>query len=57
MPPPGAMSCWASFARTRTASLFGRIPIVGERVRWDGWEFEVAQMQDRRVARILAKRR
>jgi putative hemolysin len=51
--PPGEFDTAAGMA----FALFGRIPAAGERVSWEGWEFEVAKMQDRRVARIVARRR
>ena len=50
--PPGEFDTAAGML----LALFGRIPARGERVAWDGWEFEVLQMKDRRVARLLAWR-
>jgi len=50
--PPGEFDTAAGML----LALFGRIPARGERVAWDGWEFEVLQMKDRRVARLLARR-
>ncbi len=32
---------------------FGRIPAVGDRFEWSGWQFEVAQMDRRRVESLI----
>lgn len=34
--------------------LLGRIPCCGDFVDWDGWRFEVMDMDDRRIDKILA---
>lgn len=34
----------------------GRIPRTGERVAWQGWQFEVVDMDGRRIDKILASR-
>ncbi|OGA72384.1 MAG: hypothetical protein A3G81_24645 [Betaproteobacteria bacterium RIFCSPLOWO2_12_FULL_65_14] len=51
--PPGKFGTAAGMA----LALFGRIPAARERVAWNGWEFEVLEMANRRVARLLARRR
>jgi putative hemolysin len=33
---------------------FGRIPAVGDKFEWGGWRFEVAEMDRRRVDKVLA---
>jgi putative hemolysin len=48
-----------SEAEFRTAggfvvTQFGRIPAVGERFDWAGWRFEVAEMDRRRVDKVIA---
>jgi putative hemolysin len=30
----------------------GRIPVVGDRVRFEGWTFEVTEMERRRIASV-----
>ncbi len=47
-----------SEAEYRTAggfavTQFGRIPAVGDRFEWSGWQFEVAQMDRRRVDSLV----
>jgi putative hemolysin len=32
---------------------FGRIPAVGDRFEWSGWRFEVAEMDRRRVDKVI----
>jgi putative hemolysin len=34
--------------------LLGRIPLTGERVAWQGWTFEVVDMDGRRIDKVLA---
>jgi putative hemolysin len=38
-------------------ALLGHLPRAGERVAWDGWELEVAEISNRRVARLVARRK
>jgi putative hemolysin len=50
-----------SEAEFRTAggfvvTQFGRIPAVGDRFEWDGWRFEVAEMDRRRVDKVIVAR-
>ncbi len=35
---------------------FGRIPAKGDRFEWDGWRFEVAEMDRRRVDKLIVSR-
>jgi putative hemolysin len=35
---------------------FGRIPAVGDSFEWEGWRFEVAEMDRRRVDKVVASR-
>jgi putative hemolysin len=35
---------------------FGRIPAVGDRFDWSGWRFEVAEMDRRRVDKVIVAR-
>jgi len=37
-------------------SRFGRIPAEGDAVDWNGWRFEVADMDGRRIDKVLASR-
>ncbi|MBM3486198.1 MAG: HlyC/CorC family transporter [Alphaproteobacteria bacterium] len=37
-------------------SQTGHVPRLGDRVRWQGWEFEVIDMDGRRVDKVLASR-
>jgi CBS domain containing-hemolysin-like protein len=50
--PPGEFDTAAGM----TLALMGRLPRAGERVAWNGWELEVAEIKNRRVARLLARR-
>lgn len=36
--------------------LLGRIPHTGDKARWAGWEFEVVDMDGRRIDKVLASR-
>jgi putative hemolysin len=36
---------------------FGHIPVEGERLSVDGWELRVVELEKRRIAKVLAKRR
>jgi CBS domain containing-hemolysin-like protein len=49
--PPGEFDTAAGMV----LALLGRLPRAGERVTWDGWELEVAEVAERRVARLLAR--
>jgi CBS domain containing-hemolysin-like protein len=51
--PPGEFDTAAGMV----LALLGRLPLAGERVSWDGWELEVAEVRQRRVARLLARRK
>jgi putative hemolysin len=49
----------AAEAEYRTAggfvvTQFGRIPMVGDHFEWGGWRFEVAEMDKRRVDKVIA---
>jgi putative hemolysin len=35
---------------------FGRIPVVGDRFEWDGWRFEVTDMDRHRVDKVVVTR-
>jgi CBS domain containing-hemolysin-like protein len=37
-------------------ALLGRLPLAGERVGWKDWELEIAEVSDRRVARLVARK-
>jgi CBS domain containing-hemolysin-like protein len=37
-------------------ALLGRLPRKGDRATWSGWELEVAEIKNRRVARLLARK-
>ena len=37
--------------------LFDRVPEVGAHVLWDGWRFEVAELDGMRVSKVLVRRR
>lgn len=37
-------------------SLIGNLPIAGDKTSWDGWTFEVVDMDGRRVDKIIASR-
>jgi putative hemolysin len=32
----------------------GRVPDTGDRVDWDGWRFEVVDMDGKRIDKVLA---
>ena len=34
--------------------LLGRLPVTSDRVQWDGWEFEVVDLDGKRIDKILA---
>jgi len=34
-------------------SLLDRLPVIDDEVQWDGWTLKVAQVQERRVTRVL----
>src|SRR6185436_7671576 len=51
--PPGEFDTAAGMA----LSLFGHLPAAGERVGWNGWELEVAELRRRRVTRLLARKK
>jgi putative hemolysin len=35
---------------------FGRIPVKGDRFEWDGWRFEVAEMDRRRIDKLVVSK-
>ena len=37
-------------------ALLGRLPRAGDRATWGGWELEVAEIKNRRVARLSARK-
>jgi len=47
--PEGDYDTFAGFLLT----LFDRIPEAGDHVAYDGWEFKVVEMEDRRIAKVL----
>ena len=36
--------------------LSGRVPKTGDRVHWEGWTFEIVDMDGKRIDKVLAKR-
>jgi putative hemolysin len=34
--------------------LLGRLPGTADRVEWDGWRFEVVDMDGKRIDKVLA---
>jgi CBS domain containing-hemolysin-like protein len=50
-PEDGDFHTLAGFALSR----LGRIPEAGDSFEWEGWRFEVAEMDARRIARLTAK--
>jgi putative hemolysin len=36
--------------------MMGRLPRTGDHVTWDGWRFEIVDMDGRRIDKVLAKR-
>jgi putative hemolysin len=36
--------------------LLARVPRIGDRVEWDGWRFEVVDMDGKRIDKVLASR-
>jgi putative hemolysin len=36
--------------------LLGRLPVVGDAVEWDGWRFEVVELDGRRVDKLRVER-
>lgn len=51
--PPGEFDTAAGMV----LALLGRLPAPGEHLTWDGWELEVLEVSDRRVARLLARKK
>ncbi len=51
--PDGDFNTFAGFV----LSIFGRIPGVGESMEWDGWRFEIAEIDKRRIGAVLARRK
>ncbi|MBM3395910.1 MAG: HlyC/CorC family transporter [Betaproteobacteria bacterium] len=37
--------------------LLGRLPRVGDKINWSGWEFEIVDMDDKRIDKVLASPR
>jgi putative hemolysin len=37
--------------------LTGRLPKVGDTVTWDGWRFEIVDMDGKKIDKVLASRR
>jgi putative hemolysin len=37
-------------------ALLGRLPVTADHVDWEGWRFEVVDMDERRVDKVLATR-
>jgi CBS domain containing-hemolysin-like protein len=37
-------------------SLLDRLPVIGDRLEWQGWSLEVMAVEERRVTRVLLKR-
>jgi CBS domain containing-hemolysin-like protein len=50
--PPGEFDT----AGGMVLALLGRLPLAGERVGWKDWELEIAEVSDRRVARLVARK-
>lgn len=38
-------------------TLLGQMPVTGSRVEWEGWRFEVVDMDGTRIDKVLASRR
>jgi len=36
--------------------LLGRLPTTGDSVEWDGWRFEVVDLDGKRVDKLLVQR-
>jgi len=36
--------------------LLGRLAVVGDAVEWDGWRFEVVELDDKRVDKLRVQR-
>lgn len=50
--PEGEYETFAGFLLDR----LGHLPVVGETVLWDGWSFEIAEMDRRRIAQVTVRR-
>jgi CBS domain containing-hemolysin-like protein len=50
--PPGEFNTAAGMVLAQ----LGRLPLAGERLNWKDWELEVAEVSDRRVVRLVAKK-
>jgi CBS domain containing-hemolysin-like protein len=50
--PPGEFDT----AGGMVLALLGRLPLAGERVDWKDWELEIAEVSDRRIARLVARK-
>jgi CBS domain containing-hemolysin-like protein len=51
--PPGKFDTAAGMV----LALLGRLPAVGERVSWGDWDLEVREVSDRRVGRLIARKK
>ena len=50
--PEGEYETFAGFLLDE----LGHLPTVGETIRWNGWVFEVSEMERRRIAHVTARR-
>lgn len=50
--PEGEFHTVAGFA----IALLGKIPVVGDQFTWEGWKFEIVDMDGTRIRKILASR-
>jgi putative hemolysin len=39
-----------------TMLLLGRVPATGDRVEWQDWRFEIVDMDNKRIDKVLASR-
>lgn len=50
--PEGEYETFAGFLLDQ----LGHLPLVGETVAWEGWSFEISEMDRRRIAQVTARR-
>ena len=50
--PEGEYETFAGFLLDQ----LGHLPLVGETVEWEGWSFEIAELDRRRIAQVTARR-
>ena len=37
-------------------SLLDRLPVIGDKLSWEGWSMTVVEVEERRVTRVLLRK-